>query len=239
MRVLLTNDDGIQGEGLRLLALWARNLGETIVCAPKSEQSACSQSIVLNRPFSALRSELYADLMIEAWEIDSTPADCVRFALDHLGYFDLVLSGINNGFNTGQFIAYSGTCGAASEAAAFGIPAVALSTLAGHLQEAAETLPRILSFFRENRLLEKHNLYNVNIAPGFKEFRITRTEPAFVHDRFADCGSGQFHATLDLSDWEGRTLDTAYDMEALFAGFCSVTPLQVERTDERIYEMLK
>ena len=239
MRILITNDDGIRGEGLRLLAMWARNLGEIVVCAPKSEKSACSQSIVLKRPFSCVRSDIFADLSIEAWEIDSTPADCVRFGLLKLGRFDLVLSGINNGFNTGHFINYSGTCGAAFEATAMGVPAVALSTLAGKLPEAAADLPRILKFFQERKLLQKHPLYNVNIAPGFRDFTITKAEPPFGSENFRDCGNGLYQASLDLSMWDNRELDISCDMEALFAGYCSVTPLDNERTAMHVYEELR
>ena len=239
MRVLITNDDGIRGEGLRILAEFAQKQAEIVIAAPKSEKSACSQGIVLKRPFSCVKSDLFKDPSIEAYEVDSTPADCVRIAVDLFGPFDLVLSGINNGLNTGDFINYSGTCAAAFEAAAIGIPAVALSTYAGRLPEVVPDLPRILAYFKEHRLMEKHSLYNVNIAPGFHDFLITRTEPAFCHDNFIQAGENEYQASLDLSEWEHRQLDLRYDMEALFAGYCSVTPLTVERTEIEVYERLK
>ena len=169
MRILLTNDDGIRGEGLRILASWARELGEIVVYAPKTEQSACGQSITLRRPFSCIKSDCFSDLGIEAYEVDSTPADCVRIAYCLNGPFDLVFSGINNGFNTGQFIAYSGTLGAVLEAAAHGIPAVAFSTHAGDLGKLTDELQKVWGFFEEKRLLDLHSLYNVNISPGFTE----------------------------------------------------------------------
>ena len=235
MKILLTNDDGINGEGLRILASWARKLGDIAVFAPKAEQSACGQSITLRRPFSCEKSHLFDDLGIEAYEVDSTPADCVRIAYALSGPFDLVFSGINNGFNTGQFIAYSGTLGAIFEAAAHGIPAVAFSTFAGRLQEVPDDLPRVWSFFEEKKLLEKHSLYNVNIAPSFSECRITRQEPFFDCERFIPDENGLYLSKLDLSMWKERKMDPSYDMEALFAGYCSITPMRIDQTEEEVY----
>ena len=232
MRILLTNDDGI-------LASWARKLGEIVVVAPKTEQSACAQSIVLRRPIVCVKSDLFSDLGIEAYEADTTPADCVRLGAALFGPFDLVLSGVNNGFNTGQFIAYSGTCAAAFEATAHGIPAVALSTYAGRLGEIVPDLQRVWDLFTAHRLLERHPLYNVNIAPGFKEFRITRQEPFFDCERFPALGKDQYTSVLDLSMWKDRPLDPSYDMEALFAGYCSVTPLRVDQTDEDVFRDIR
>ena len=238
MRILLTNDDGIRGEGLRILASWARKLGDIVVCAPKTEQSACGQSIVLRRPVACVKSDVFSDLGIEAYEIDSTPADCVRMGLALFGPFDLLFSGINDGFNTGQFIAYSGTLGAVFEGAAHGTNAVAFSTYAGRLREVSDDLPRIWSYFEEHRLLEKHPLYNVNIAPGFSECRMTRQEPYFDCERYPRNSEGLYNAELDLSMWKDRALDPRYDMEALFAGFTSITPLRVDQTDEEALRLL-
>ena len=238
MRILLTNDDGIRGEGLRILASWARELGEIVVYAPKTEQSACGQSITLRRPFSCIKSDCFSDLGIEAYEVDSTPADCVRIAYCLNGPFDLVFSGINNGFNTGQFIAYSGTLGAVFEAAAHGIPAVAFSTHAGHLSEVVPDIPRVWSFFEEKALLQKHHLYNVNIAPGFSECRITRQEPFFDCERFIPDEEGLYLSKLDLSMWKDGPYNASYDMEALFAGYCSITPLRIDQTDEDVLKSL-
>ena len=105
MRILLTNDDGIQGEGLRMLAEWIkrRGFGETVIAAPRTEQSATSMSINFHRPFRIEKTYLFSDLAAEAYIVDSTPADCVRFALDRLGSFDFVFSGINLFYRTGSF----------------------------------------------------------------------------------------------------------------------------------------
>ena len=239
MKILITNDDGIYGEGLRILASWARKLGQIVVVAPKTEQSACGQSIVLRRPYACEKSNAFSDLGIEAYELDSTPADCVRIACYLFGSFDLMFSGVNNGFNTGQFIAYSGTCGAILEAAAHGIPAVAFSTYAGRLPEIVDDLPRVWAYFEAHELLKKHSLYNVNITPGFRECLITRQQPFFDCERYVSEGEGLYRSVLDLSMWNGRERDLQNDMEALFAGYCSITPMRTGQTDEEAYEKLK
>ena len=238
MKILITNDDGIHGEGLRILASWARKLGEIVVVAPKTEQSACGQSIVLRRSFACEKSDEFSDLGIEAYEVDATPADCVRIASYLFGSFDLMFSGIHNGFNTGQFIAYSGTCGAIFEAAAHGIPAVAFSTYAGRLREISGDLPRVWAYFEAHELLKKHTLYNVNIAPGFHSCLITRQQPFFDCERYVSEGEGLYRSVLDLSMWDGRERNLKNDMEAFFAGYCSITPMSTDQTDEDAYEKL-
>ena len=239
MRVLLTNDDGIEGIGLRLLASWARKLGQITVVAPSEEKSACSQSIVLRRPFAFRKSHVLSDLGIEAYTADATPADCVRIAAAKLGHFDLVLSGINAGYNTGHFIAYSGTCAAIFEAAYQNMPAIGFSAHSKTIQEAAEELDRIWDFFTANRLLDQCSIFNVNIPERFSDFRITRQEEAFCHDVFLDEGDERFLAKLDLTEWEARKKDLNDDMDAFFAGYCSITPLKTDRTDTAVFENLK
>ena len=125
MKILITNDDGIEAEGLKHLVNWARKLGEVSVFAPKTQQSATSQSIEIHGTFEVKKSSMFEG--IEAYSVDSTPADCVRIAV--LGMkkkFDLVLSGINNGPNVGGDIRYSGTVGACFEANMQGIKAMAI-----------------------------------------------------------------------------------------------------------------
>ncbi|MDY5355805.1 MAG: 5'/3'-nucleotidase SurE, partial [Eubacteriales bacterium] len=132
MKILLTNDDGIGARGIRVLCDFAETLGEVTVVAPKTEQSAKSHGINIHSEMEI--KEVDFPGAVRAFAVDSTPADCVRFALLGLGEkFDLVLSGINCGLNIGTDIVYSGTVGAIFEAAAEGVPAVAVSTQSDYL----------------------------------------------------------------------------------------------------------
>lgn len=123
MRILLTNDDGSDAEGLAVLETWARAAGHQIwVVAPQNNQSGQSGALTLNNPLSV------APQGAGRWAVGGTPADCVRIATAFLGIRpDFVLSGINHGYNLGADVFASGTIGAARLAATRGIPAVAVS----------------------------------------------------------------------------------------------------------------
>ena len=126
MRILITNDDGIQAPCLLPLAQWATKFGEVTVVAPKVEQSAKSHGIEIRNAFEVKKVDFGPG--ITAYSVDSTPADCVRFAVLGLQVqFDLVLSGINKGLNLGLDIMYSGTVSAILEADALCVPGIALS----------------------------------------------------------------------------------------------------------------
>src|SRR5277367_1279380 len=124
-RILVSNDDGIDAPGIKLLEKIARELSpEVWVVAPEQEQSGAGHSLTTRRP---LRLQEVAS---HRYIVDGTPTDCVLLALKRLLRDrppTLVLSGINAGTNVAEDITYSGTCAAAMEATLFGVPAIALS----------------------------------------------------------------------------------------------------------------
>ena len=130
--ILLVNDDGIDSDGIRVLAETAARIGDVWVVAPDCQCSAMSQRISIFDPLRIRRVSFPADVKA-AWSVGGTPADCVKAAVSHLLPVqpDLLFSGINNGFNTGFDIAYSGTIGAAMEGLMKGIPAYAFSNCYG------------------------------------------------------------------------------------------------------------
>src|SRR5580765_7601062 len=121
--ILLTNDDGYQAEGLRALAAALEGFATVSIVAPSREQSGAAQSLTLRQPIVCNR------IGEREWAIDGTPADCVIVALHKLlpEKVDLVISGINHGGNLGENAYYSGTVGAAREAALHHMPALAMS----------------------------------------------------------------------------------------------------------------
>ena len=126
MRILIVNDDGIRSPGLISLAKMAVQLGEVWVVAPDNQCSAMSQRISV---FGSIHVREVLDFPVEhvqAWSISGSPADCVKVALSYVMKEkpDVVFSGINNGYNVGVDILYSGTVGAAVEALVNGIPAI-------------------------------------------------------------------------------------------------------------------
>ena len=237
MRIAITNDDGIQGEGLRRLVQWAAKLGEVTVIAPKVEQSAKSHAIEIHKAFEAKPAEVPG--AVRAWAVDSTPADCVRFAILGLHEkFDLVISGVNKGLNIGQDIMYSGTVSAVFEAAALGVRGLALSTDPESFDTAMEQLDNVWAFIQEKHLFEKCPIWNVNIPVGTTgEFRITRQGGPYYSDDFAP-QPDDLYLPVGKPVWV-NTYDESVDTNAvLHYRHISVSPLTIDRTDRRIFDQL-
>src|SRR6478672_12358121 len=122
-RILVTNDDGVHSDGIHALAAALHHLGEVTIVAPHIEASAIGHALTLRRP---LRMERLRD---RVYEVDGTPTDCVNIAVTQLfkGLPDLVVSGINKGWNLGDDVTYSGTVAGALEGALLGVPGIAVS----------------------------------------------------------------------------------------------------------------
>ena len=235
MRILITNDDGMQAQQLVPLVRWCRKLGEVTVVVPKVEQSGKSHSIDIKNPFEVKQVELAPDVTI--WAVDSTPADCVRIAVLAMEMqFDLVISGINRGLNIGADIMYSGTVAAASEAVNLGIPAVAVSTTWANYPTATEKLDEILEYFRERDLFSVHTLYNVNIpTTATKGIRITHPGGPYFSDDYQK--EGDCWKPNGVPVWEDSGDDTL-DTDATMHGYITISPLTISRTDWEVYRQL-
>ena len=237
MRILITNDDGIYADGIALLVEWAKGLGEVTVAAPRVEQSGKSHAINFTAPVEIRKVDVFGE--IEAYEVDSTPADCVRFATNGLGRkYDLVLSGINRGMNIGTDIVYSGTVAAIFEAGQFGHRAIAFSTSHDGLPDAAKHLDNAYNFIVENNLFDTNPIYNVNIPADADGIRLTRQGNAYFTDRFEHI-EGDFYIQRGEYLPDANLADESIDSSAIAAGKISVTPMSIGRTDMRAFEALK
>jgi 5'-nucleotidase len=236
MRILITNDDGIQASGLLPLAQWAQKLGEVTVIAPKFEQSGKSHGIEIHKSFEMKKVDFAPG--ITAYALDSTPADCIRVAILGLKEkFDLVISGINKGLNIGRDTIYSGTVGAIFEANALGVPALAFSTSPAYYDKSLSHMDAIYDYICRNRLLEKGDLYNINIPECPVGFRITRQGGPYYSDKFdfqendmvMPCGIDVFKSS--------NTTDLDTDA-VLVHHLISISPLTIDRTDRELYAQL-
>ena len=235
MKILLTNDDGIGAEGLRALCDWAKRLGDITVIAPAQEQSGKSHGINIHSEIEIKKVE-YPGAK-DAYSVASTPADCVRFALLGLGEkYDLVLSGINCGLNIGTDIVYSGTVGAIFEAAAEGVPAIAVSTQPDYLCGVGRHLDDVYDFFVKNKLLSYSSLYNVNIPKDGKEILFTRQGGRYYNDKFEKTGE-ETYRQRGYSVHQDKK-DFFIDTDAALNGYISVTPITLDRTDYDVLEKL-
>ena len=236
MRILVTNDDGISSAALVPLARWAKKFGEVTVVAPKIEQSGKSHGIDIINPFEVKKVQLSDD--IEAYSVDSTPADCVRFAILGLKEkYDFVISGINKGYNIGRDIVYSGTVGAIFEAQNYGIKAMAISTDYTSFDSAIENLDLVGEYFKNNELYKYNSLYNVNIPLKVKGIRITRQGGAYYSDEFIPMENDIWRQVgVFVYKYDGNP---ELDTESIMDGYISITPLTLERTHVELYEKLK
>ncbi|MCM1043524.1 MAG: 5'/3'-nucleotidase SurE [Corallococcus sp.] len=235
MRILITNDDGIEAEGIKILAEWAKTVGEVFVVAPQTQQSGKSHAITIHNPFEVNKVDFLPD--VEAYAINSTPVDCVRFAtLGLKQHFDLVLSGINKGYNLGEDILYSGTVGAIFETSLRGLNGIALSTEYTSFETAKLWLDKIYGFFTENNLFAVNNIYNVNIPLNAKDIVVTRQGGAYFTDDFVDLQDGTYHQKGYCIHDNKRNLEL--DTDATICGYVSVTPMTCNRSDAKAFEIL-
>ena len=183
MRILVSNDDGYNAEGIEALVGALKGLGELTIVAPETNCSGASNSLTLNRPLSVRQAAN------GYYFVNGTPSDCVHIALTGLLDFrpDLVVSGINNGANMGDDTLYSGTVAAATEGYLFGIPAIAFSLVKKgweHLDSAARVARQVV----ERQIaqpLSGNTLLNVNIPAvpyeamqGFTVTRLGKRHPS-------------------------------------------------------------
>lgn len=235
MRILVTNDDGLRASGLPHLVRFCQRLGEVTTIVPLVEQSGKSHGIELKKPFKVHEVELEPGIV--AYAVESTPADCVRYGVLARGMkFDLVISGINRGFNLGVDSLYSGTVSAAKEAALLGIPALALSTSIPYYERAHEQLDRVWDFVREQKLLERHCLYNINIPENPKGFRITHQGGPYYSDDFRISEDGM--CTPNGVCVHQNTGDLKLDTDAAVSGYISVLPMTTDITAWNIFRDL-
>ena len=236
MRILVTNDDGVEAAQLGALIKWCRKMGDVTAFVPKYEQSGKSHGFEIRKPFEVKQRELEPGVTV--WTVDSTPADCVRIAV--LGMkmeFDLVISGINRGLNIGADMMYSGTVGAASEAVNLGMKAIALSTQPKYYDQAVSQLDRIFEFVQKHDLLSKNDIYNINIPEKAGPIRITRQGGPYYSDKFPAIGNDLYRPT-GYSIWEDQG-DNTLDTDATLHGYITITPLTIDKTNREVFANLQ
>jgi 5'-nucleotidase len=248
-RILVTNDDGVRAPGVAAVAQALQAIGTPIIVAPAENQSGKGQSIVTTEP--VFRQDLTLPNGLPAIGLTATPASTVNIAIRNIvmPLPDLVVSGVNTEYNLGLSTHVSGTVGAAREAAAHGIPAIAASM-------SGAAFPRDLVFAAEEVIwvarrvkqygLPPHTFLNVNIPAvptgGYKGYMITRQGSVRT-------GAESF---VEMKHPSGRTIywnvynertsapqPEGTDFWAVENGFVSVTPMSVEETDPAQFDALR
>lgn len=247
MKILVTNDDGIDAPGIARLAECARQFGEVLVMAPKEQCSGMSHHIHIRKAMELKRRDDFPVKGVRAYSLDGTPADCVRAVVHGVldpdagkkgagtpEYFaknpdfpDVVFSGINEGPNAGYDIVYSGTVGAAMEASLYGIQAICFSHMARRNEDGStEVMERYLDALArecvENRL-PAGKIWNINFpdcAPD--QFK------GILRDRVPDhwCMYKDYYIEKDgyvrVTDFLRTEGDIRTDAGAILAGYISI-----------------
>lgn len=235
--ILVTNDDGVQSEGIHVLAEAMKPLGDVVVVGPLQEASAIGHALTLRRP---LRIETIRD---GVYAVDGTPTDCVNLGCEIIlkRLPDLVVSGINKGWNLGDDITYSGTVSGALEGALLGAPGIAVSLRRtpsydfGPAAAVAATVAQMVL----SKGIPPRSFLNINVPTGIpKGLRVTtqakRNHVTQINSRTDPRGNAYY--------WIEEALDEYYpdsgrsDYEAVMEGYASVTPLQPDMT---AYDMLE
>ena len=230
-RILVTNDDGYRSEGIHALAEALRALGDVTVVAPVEEASAIGHALTLRRP---LRLETIAD---RTFAVDGTPTDCVNIAITQVfkGLPDLVVSGINKGWNLGDDVTYSGTVAGALEGALLGIPSIAVSLRAtrgdydfSHAARAAASFAGAVL----RRPLPPRTFLNVNVPKGRRRAIGSPCRPSAITSPRSPSGTirrGGRTTGLKRVRTRGTPHDRS-DYQAVRDGYVSVTPLHPDLT---------
>ena len=239
-RILLTNDDGINSDGLDKLESAMHALGEVFVVAPASEMSGASHSLTLARPLRIRQIDE------RHWTVDGTPTDCVTLALNKIlrpeQLPDVCVSGINHGGNLGEDASYSGTVAGALEATILGVPGVAFSLVATENYDfthaarfAAAAVRKVLE-----EGLPEGTLLNFNIPPGpVKGVRVTtqglKNASPVITEHVDPRGKPYY--------WIGQKIlrDTNADGTDYYAvrqGYVSVTPMRADMTNHNALERI-
>ena len=245
MRILLTNDDGINAPGIRAFHSELKKIGEVVVVAPDKEQSAVGHAITIADPLRV--KEMFQNGESIGFAVDGTPADCVKIAVKAImeNRPDIVVSGINQGGNFATNIIYSGTVSAATEGTILGIPSIAFSMDSFTDRDFSKAAKHAVEITKlvNGKSLPAGTLLNVNIpAPeiaikGIKvcrqsdlTFRVTfekRHDPRGL-DYFWQGGE------MDLDDPDQET-----DIRALKNGYITVTPIKYDLTNYDFFAEVK
>ena len=225
MRILLVNDDGIDAPGLWELQRSLPSTAEVVVVAPATEQSGKGAGVSLPQPVHAKRRD---DAPCEAWSVEGTPADCVKYALRKIlpTAPDLIVSGINPGSNAGTFVLASGTVGGVIEGALHGVPGIAFSSASmtdPQFSRFSRYIAPIVHYATQTHPIPSGTLLNVTFPHGHT--LDTHHNGAVAGIKFTRQGKSYLFAPNDL---EG---DTYWVQQ----GYITIVPVYVGELTHRTY----
>lgn len=239
MHILLTNDDGVRAQGLQTLKRELAACGHRLtVAAPNGQRSAASHSMSINKPLYC-QELAQEDAQIREIAISGTPVDCVKMAMEYFLVDDrpqLLISGINNGYNLGSDVLYSGTVSAAMEGPYYQVPAIAVSMYPMETERCVQTAHLVQQLIEKVMIKGKFpGILNVNVPLqgeiSLDNIRVVPQTIQIYHNviepRKDKDGSICYHIVGDI-DMEGAPANS--DVAAVRQGHIAVTPLKWQQT---------
>jgi 5'-nucleotidase len=244
LRILITNDDGINSPALEIMSKRLKHIGEIYIIVPERERSGGSHAITLHKPLR-VNEVTWKISNVKCWTTNGNPADCILLGLYALlpNFPSVVISGINKGYNLGTDIIYSGTVSGAREASLNGIPAISISV--SHeggeedFEKAVEFLMKYIHLFL--KILPKEIFLNINIPPKADISNIFVTYQGKFHyknrvEKRYDPRNKEYywlHGEIEKQAEEGS------DIWAINQGMISITPLHSNMTYFPLIETIK
>lgn len=232
LKILLSNDDGVHAEGIRVLAEALQDIATITIVAPDRNRSGASNSLTLEHPLRV------HEIAPRCYSVQGTPTDCVHFALNELMQDcrpDLVLTGINHGVNLGDDVLYSGTVAAAMEGHFLGVPAMAFSLVGKQCFTTAAQIAKQLVLQHIANPIPDNRLLNINVPDilleHIKGIQTTRLGARHHAEAMIRQQDPRGHDIYWLGP-PGQKQDAGQgtDFHATECGYVSVTPLQVDLT---------
>lgn len=246
--ILVSNDDGFSSMGINALMRALAPLGEVVVVAPATDQSAISHAISLNRPLRLLEQPSVHEggQVVKVYSVDGTPTDCVYMGVHHVlkGRLPtLVVSGINHGANLGYDVLYSGTVSAAMEGAMLGITSVAVSLVSLHTYNFEKAAEFTRSFCEGilKKSWPRATLFNVNIPKRVLnlDYAVTRLGHHEYLSQVTERKDPRGHTYFWIGgSWSGYEDLPGTDCRAIAQGHISVTPMTLNLTYDPLLEEL-
>jgi 5'-nucleotidase len=246
LKILVTNDDGIDSAGIAALVNSLKEIAEVIVVAPHTEQSAVGHGITMKKPLRVI--EYYKNGDFFGYAVEGTPADCVKMGMRNIMNEspDLVISGINHGSNTAINIIYSGTVSGAREAAIMDVPSIAISVAKHDVKDFsnATKVAKLMALKVEEHGLPKGTLLNINV-PDLPEEQIAgmvvtkqgKSKWDDIYEKRIDPYGKNYYWLIGKMYELDNEID--FDQAAVKQNYISVTPIHFDLTDYESFDEMK
>lgn len=239
MNILITNDDGIRSKGIQAIASRLQSTHNVLVVAPDTQRSASSHSITLDKAI-IVKEEKIKGVKGQCFSVSGTPVDCTKIGITTISLekIDIVVSGINDGFNLGTDVIYSGTVSAAVEGALNNIPAIALSCDGSDesykvAAECAENILKNLEGMDIGNTVLNINIPSIN-KKEIKGLKVCKIGERNYNNIYVELEKGDSHRVYKITGESDDLDQDNTDVDMIKMGYVTVTPLHYDLTNFKL-----